>query len=283
MTKISEKTLAKLKAGEVKPKPKWRFLMRDSMVWLAFAVTVGVGSFAFAAMLFQLVNYDFDIYQKLGRGPVEHFFSSLPFIWIGLLAVFLFLAVYNLAHTRSGYKYKAILIWLGSVGLSIVLGTIFFYLGFGHLADRSLSKLMPPYQEYELKRQAVWHHPSKGLLAGEVVWVGLVDEQGVVRDFDGGALKGEESLDGEGLIESSPAVKVVNWSGEWLIDVSDADWPRGYEIEIGDKVGVIGVEVGESLFKAEALRPLDRGPGILKSKVNPEVGPKLKLKKEYLD
>ena len=72
MTKksISKKILQKIRKEQIKPKPKWEFLLKNYVFWGAFILSIIVGGLASSVAIFRLVNNDWDIMHKLGHHPI---------------------------------------------------------------------------------------------------------------------------------------------------------------------------------------------------------------------
>jgi hypothetical protein len=186
MGKLCDKVLHKIKEEKISPKPRWHFLLRDCFLWLAFAVSVIVGSLAFCVIFTITLNNDWDIYDRLGRTFFQHVIFSLPYLWIILVILFLGLAFYNYKHTKEGYRYEAFTILGLSVIASIVLGALFSASGAGERIDLYLVRNFPGYEKLSCcrNRQDIWLQPEKGLLAGEIMEI--EDESDfTLEDFNG--------------------------------------------------------------------------------------------------
>ncbi|MFC1617855.1 hypothetical protein ACFL2B_01090 [Patescibacteria group bacterium] len=229
MKKVSDDVLNKIKEEKLCPKAKWKFCVRDAAVWTAFAVSVIIGSFAFSAMLYRLTNEDWEIYSQLGRGPIDHFFMSLPYIWIVLVVFFIMLALYYFKHTKHGYSHKPLIIIGSSVIVALVGGALLFMFGCGQQVDKQLSDRKP----FIGPRMQMWQNPEQGLLAGEILEI----------------------------IEDPKQFR--------LLDFSDKEWQVNYEVEAappikiqkGLRVKIIGQQESDDLFQAQIIKPWRHAPG----------------------
>lgn len=219
--------LEKIKDEKIEPKSRWRFLLKDYMIWVAFASSILVGSVAFSVIIFLLSNNDWDIYRYLDKNFISYLFLSLPYVWIIILALFAFIACFNYKHTKNGYRVNPIAIVLISILISIFLGGIMFKNGLGQTIDYTLSKNIPYYEKVLIHRHAVWNNPERGLLSGEII-----------------------------KIEDKNNFSIISFNKEnWEITGDDIYW-RGPVIQApGERIKIIGRIERDNIFKAQEVRP----------------------------
>lgn len=226
MKNVSQQVVNQIKQKHLKPKPRWQFVIKDTIFWSTFVLSIGVGAVAFSGFLYRITSSDWSIYQQLGRGPIPHFFLTLPYLWIALMVGFSILAIYNFRHTKKGYRHKPIIIITVSLVSGIALGTVLFLVGGGHQVDHQLFGRQPMAKVFYEKRLKHWQQPEKGLLSGEIV-----------------------------ELESS----------DWLIleDLVGEEWHVVYRkdissplIIVGTEVKIVGEIIGEQQFEAERIRPI---------------------------
>ncbi len=231
--------LSKIKERKIEPKSKWRFLLKDYMVWLFFVVAIAVGAMAFSVIIFLLKDNDWDIYEHLDKSFASYLLLSLPYVWIVILAVFSFLAYLNYKNTRNGYKLNPVAIVLVSVLLSVALGGVSYGAGFGRVIDSTLSENIPYYENMIRYRQTIWSNPERGLLSGTIIEI-EDDDNFYIEDSaeEGWEIKGEDIL-----------------------------WRRPEIQEVGEKVKIIGEKENENTFIAEEVRPwIGRGKRMQENK-----------------
>ncbi len=223
MTKLSQKVLKEIKKKKIEPAPRWKFLLKDYFVWLAFAVSVIIGAIAVCVILYFLSGNDWDIWRHLGISPLRHFVLSLPYLWIASLALFLWLAYFNYKNTKSGYRNETYYI----VGLSVIgslfVGAILHYsLGVGERVDKMLTAKMPVYGRAvaNCSKKNVWSRPERGLLGGRVIRIASPDEF-FLEDFIGSeweVQKNEETLMQSGvMIVNGVYLKIIGRKGNGRI------------------------------------------------------------------
>jgi len=227
MEKLSDRILREIKEKKVAPKPKMFFLLKNYSVWALFVLSIIVGGIAFLIILFNLINSDWDVYKYLGSGYFQYIFLIMPYFWLVILGLFLFVAYYNYRHTKKGYQYKVYKVFLLSVVLSLVLGAGLFVFGLGEEAEQEAVKFVPHYQTLTGHRMRAWHHPEQGLLAGKII-----------------------KLENDHLFDLEDCQGVV-----WLVDTSEVEKEHLIKSVPKIRVKIIGEKKGETQFKAEEIRP----------------------------
>jgi len=185
MTQLSDKILDTIKKTHVTPVPRWQFLAKNYAVWVAFGVSVVLGSIAFSIMAERIVRNDWDIYLYLDKSFFGFLMIALPYAWIVSLVAFALVAYFNCRHTKCGYRYAPYMVVIVSIGTSIILGEIMYVCGAGHFVDRVLTRALPFYRDAKMQeRRSFWMNPQRGLIMGEVIEIG---EGGMmlVRDTNG--------------------------------------------------------------------------------------------------
>lgn len=183
MGDISKKIFKKIKEKHLEPKPRWQFLLKDSLLWLGFGVLVVIGSLAFSVVVFMLTDKDWDLYLYVNRSFWNLLLVNLPYVWLICLGLFWLLSFYNFKHTKGGYRYQPWIIFSGSIATSFVLGALFFYTGLGQQVDEILARNVPQYCQMMFPEKTLWQQPDKGLLLGRVVEMKDGDNF-ILRDTD---------------------------------------------------------------------------------------------------
>jgi hypothetical protein len=225
----------KIKEKKIEPRSKWRFLLKDYLIWVFFGLAILIGSMAFSVIIFLLTDNDWDVYKYLDKSFTSYVILSFPYLWIIILASFSFLAYFNYRHTKVGYKINPIAIVLVSVLISIFLGSILFKSGFGQAIDYTFSKNIPYYEKMIIYRQALWSNPEKGLFAGRIIEINNKNNFYI------------KSLDGE----------------KWQIVGDDILWKGSVPQELGIRIKIIGEIDSDNIFIANEIRPwIGKGGGM---------------------
>jgi len=233
MNKISEKILDKIKQQHIVPKPKWQFLLKEYLIWVVFGLATIIGSLAVGVIIHLVTDFDWTAHQYLDKGFFEYFVMSMPYLWFGLLLLFVALAYYQLRHTKKGYKYRTYIIILLSISISIVLGSSLFAFGTAQRFDQSLSKAIPSYERAVTRNSHIWMNPTEGMLAGKIILV--TNEQSFLL----------EDLNNK----------------EWTINSTDALRHETIVIEIDEMVRIVGKQGEGDIFDAERIMPWKMGQG----------------------
>lgn len=230
--------LAQIKNNKLAPKPRWRFLLKNYMVWLSGVAALLVGAAAVSVMIYLFKYNDWEVCRQTHKSLAEFFLLTLPYFWLLFLGFFVFVIYYNLKHTKHGYRYPLYALILVSVAASIILGSGFFLMGWGEKIDDILGRRMPFYGQVMNRQMAFWFNPEEGRLTGIVV--DLPDERGYFYLVD-------------------PV------GGNWQI-LSLRDRRRPEFLLEGQPVNLIGQVLSDYQFQAEMVRPLISGKEFLRKK-----------------
>jgi hypothetical protein len=224
--KLSNKVLQKIKKENLKPKPKWGFLLKNYIFWGAFGLSILIGGLASSVAIFRITTADWDIARRLGQHPISFGLRTMPYFWLIILAAFAALAYYNFKHTKEGFKFRLPLTITASILGSIVLGFAFFGAGIAKNMDEQALKHIPLYESMHSKQRVeMWSQIEKGLIAGEILEI----QEGSIKI---------ENLKGE----------------EWTINTENVSKKMIENLKEGMAIGAIGETLEEGIFKAEDLR-----------------------------
>ena len=222
----AKKILEQIKKEDIRPKPKWVYLVKNSSFWLLFAISVIFGSISIGTIFFSIFNTDWDVYKMINKSFPYYFLMVLPYFWLLILIAFIFFAYKNYKQTKTGYRTNPFLIVSYSIFGSIFIGTIFYLIGFGQLIESKFSDNIPHYKVLFERRMLVWNNPENGLLAGEIT--DLNDDNFYIKSLSG---------------------------DKWKIIDDTALWKRKIDRSIGKNVKIIGKKIGSDLFLAKEIRP----------------------------
>lgn len=232
MSKLCDKVLQKIKEENIEPKPRWQFLLEDCFVWAFFLVALVVGGLAFCVILHVFSTNDWDIYTNLKRSWLTHILIALPYIWLGILALFIFLAHYNYRHTKRGYRAETFWVVILSIAGSFIFGLVLHFTNLGERMENALFEKIPVTGQVSCcsHRKDIWNQPDKGLLGGEILKIESADKFDL-KDFSGVVWVVEEN---ENTLVRRPVAIIEN-----------------------EKIKIIGeVEKGkEGTFRAFEIRP----------------------------
>lgn len=166
---LEEKIKNKIDQEKLSPKSKYSFVLREWVVWMFGILSVIIGGLIVSAALFHLRNTHWGIYNVTHDNFFDFLLEFLPFVWIILFSLFVFLTYKFLRTTRRGYKYNFISIIGGTFVLTIVFGIISFNFGAGFVIESKFGPRIPFYKDIEMKEKNLWDNFEKGLFLGMIV------------------------------------------------------------------------------------------------------------------
>lgn len=227
MADISKDILQKIKKDKVRPYPKQYFLLKRSVIWTVFGLSILLGSIASAIAIFQLRYAEWDLYKHLSHSLVEFVLLVIPFFWLIFLLGFTGFAYYYFRRTEQGYRYAAVWIILSSIVLSIIGGGTLYSTSLPERLERVFQENVPFYRKLQERKQKVWMSPGQGLLAGRIIKI-ISDQKVEIEDLQG---------------------------NNWVIDIGDTIW-RGRLRPAEDlKIKILGEMKGQNRFVANEIRP----------------------------
>jgi hypothetical protein len=224
MPNISQKIAKKINKEKIAPLPRWRFLLKNDLIWIAAGISAIFGSIIASIIIHVVLNRDWFVYLGPHRLPTPHLLTDLPVIWLIILILTIFIAYYNVEHSKTGYRYSPYLIVLGSLLFSVVFGAFFNFAGFGARLEAGVARELPIYKSVENRADELWKEPGEGHLGGQITTLG------------------DNNLELEDLQNKI-----------WHVDTTNAHCFCGILLKVNQKVKIIGTETGENQFKAEDI------------------------------
>lgn len=163
----SNNAYKKIKKDHLEPKSKYTFVLKNYLFWSLAVLAVIIGAMAVAIIIYFLYNQDWALYFKYASF-IQILYFSLPYIWFLILLILISLAYFNFRKTEFGYRYslkKIILIYFTS---SIILGSLFYSLGFAQVLDRTFDQRLPFYTSLHQRCSWFWQDPEAGRLGGQI-------------------------------------------------------------------------------------------------------------------
>lgn len=229
---FDQKLVDKIKHDNITPRPRWHFLLKDYVVRITGTLALLVGSAAVSVMIYLFKYNDWEMQEETHKTLLEFFLLTLPYFWLILLALFIFLLYYNLKHTKRGYRYPVWFIAGAAFLVSVILGGVFYLAGLGEKIDVVLGEKAPLYEKVINRHFDFWFNPAEGRLIGVVL--SKDDERAFVILDPGGS--------------------------EWQVTCKDERFPIE-ELRIKQPVNLIGSVIGDNEFQAEVIRPVRPGGG----------------------
>jgi len=224
---IAHAVLEKIENQHITPAPKWKFLFKDSCVWMLGVLSIFIGALSVSVLVFSFVNSDWSSFPLFSTSILGHIVTVVPYVWILVFMLFIAVAYYNTRHTKKGYRYTLSVIILVSFAVTICFGSLFYMLGIGHFTEYLAGKYFPGYTSFLEKKEQMWVHPEEGVLAGFIL------ER-----------------------ESNGNFQLEDFNGKvWYVYVENIIKPQREIIEHMEQVSIIGKQIEESIFSACLIRP----------------------------
>lgn len=157
----------KVRLETKKPHSGFYILLKKTIWWLLGLFSVLIGGLSMAFVFLNLINH------RLLFGPLfglsKTFFLILPYGWVLLVTLFVFLARVVFLKTDKLYKLNTWKLLLTIFIISLLLGVVFYYSAVSFHLERKLNEHIPGYGGIEMEVKKYWHNPEKGRLLGEVV------------------------------------------------------------------------------------------------------------------
>ena len=222
----SKKIIEKIKAENIQPIPRWKFVLKNVSVWTAFGIAVLLGALAFSVVLFSIQQSEFDLLSHMSHSRLEFFLGLLPFFWIISLVAFLVLAIFSIQRSKKGYKFTSSRLVGISTALSILLGALFFIAGGAERLENAFAVNVELYESIQEKKVQIWMNPEDGFLSGTISET--ASDYFILEDFDGKT---------------------------WEVRYQGAFIPPSVLVEAGEKVKLVGEITEKKTFQAEEVRP----------------------------
>lgn len=164
---LSARLLEKIEAEQLEPKPRWRFLLHEGVVWGVVVAAFMLGTVA-TALTWYIVHatYAFGPYHPMIA--LDTLTDVVPWLWLVLLAVGVFYSIHAFQTTARGYRFNRNWLVLGAVAASVVFGGTLSAMGFSEAVDRYLLREVALYQPMSGYRAQHWMSAADGHWAGVV-------------------------------------------------------------------------------------------------------------------
>ena len=183
---LKEALFSKIESENVCPRSKVFFRSREMLVWALWAMSVLVGALSVAVSLYVVTHRQYELYEATHSNFLTFAIEALPYLWLLMFGIMVFSAVYNLRHTKGGYRYPTSYIITSSIVLSFAGGALLQLFGFGYTVDDMLGKNMPMYTSQEKFEQKMWQAPEDGRLLGKQVMLTVAPTSTIIfEDING--------------------------------------------------------------------------------------------------
>ncbi|MBU0647647.1 hypothetical protein KJ855_00530 [Patescibacteria group bacterium] len=227
-SKISDKVISKIKKEDVKPIPKWHFVLEHGLLWLLLLFLIVGGGMLLGIAYLELNDAQWDLRPVVGKEWFGFVLAVFPYFWLFLFGVVAVLAYYNFVNTPKGYRYPKYQIIVFGLLIIILTAIGFHFLGFVKNSRDFLRDQTPLWERLHLDQEKIYHAPEKGIIVGKVIGA----KENILEI---------EHLDGS----------------RWKVDIGQLE--QEFEFIPGQKVIVVGRMLKEGEFEAKKIRALRKG------------------------
>jgi hypothetical protein len=129
--KITCEIIKKIKKDEIKPVPKWQGRFFGILIWTVVFITVILSSVFLSLVMINLFEIPIHFFSMNYFILLVHF---MPFVWLGLIGIFLFLGFLIFNRTKRAYRHRIL-----TIVMILFLATFIFSLVFNRLnIDRQI-------------------------------------------------------------------------------------------------------------------------------------------------
>ena len=222
MSNISKNILEKIENDQVKPKPKWQFVVMHVLLIVIFLLCLWVGGAVMGLIFLKVNNVDWDLLHRVEA----NFWEFLPAIWFALLLLMMLVAKKVFSMMEGSYRIRPVILIASAVGISLLLGATIYFTKAADFLETSLRQNVPFYLQMESDAAARFVRPDKGVLPGRII-TAPVDQAFLLEDLSG---------------------------KEWNVMYTTEAQPVLRVIKIGQPVMVLGTQVNETTFQADQIR-----------------------------
>jgi len=241
MTELSKKIIQKIDEENIQPYSKWHFLLKRSVIWIFFILSVLLGVVSSGVMIYQFQQTEWDLYSHYNHSIIEFMMLVIPYFWILILVLFSVLVFYYFRRVGRGYRRNTIYVVVISLILSLLGGILLSQAGFSEKVEVTFENRLPFYKGMIHRKRRLWNAPNRGLLAGKIIKINS-DTELLIKDFS-------EEI--------------------WTVDISHTLIRGRMELQENRLIKIIGKITGKKSFTATEIRIwMGRGRRMRKKKKN---------------
>ena len=220
---LSDKVLENIKAQDLSPRPRWHFLLKNSVLWTCAIISTLFGGIALALIVFFFLDHDAVARVQLNDTFFEDLLETIPLFWICSLIARTVLSRYAVRYTTFGYRYSVVQVVAFTLAGSALVA---FALHITEAGERIQDTLV---QRAPLIMTGISNAgPEKGILEGTIQRLLSSDEC--------------ELLDAEGKL--------------WVVDLGPLDAGERALARPGSRVSVRGSLEDKTTFRAATIQVL---------------------------
>ncbi len=245
----------------IKPRSKWYFVFKNELFWGMGLLSILVGSVAVAASIFAFFYIEFDFYTVTHDSLMGFLLDTLPLMWVCCFLIFIVLGYVQIRNTKRGYRYPLIIIIGSTFVLSLIGGTVLHMYGFGALLERAVGNRIPFHNSVFIEREHIWQNATRGVIAGEVVYIERDNSSFVLKDLAGHSwlIEAKDLVDVDlAILQKNKVVRVIGLPATVSTDPNVTNtmhacfilpWDNGIDLNKNDALVQNNINNGERNFE----------------------------------
>ncbi|MFA6250792.1 MAG: hypothetical protein WC686_04845 [Candidatus Shapirobacteria bacterium] len=165
-TDVSRETLKIINRQQMKPIPKWEFLVKNWVTWTGLTISLIILTLGAGLWWFGVISN-----------------TITPYLWIAVALIFLAGTYLLFEKTKHAYRYQKWQIVMILVIVGLVAGGGWYVSGTAGRIDKNLEGI-PYYRKVVPMKMEIWNRPEEGYLSGEIIYVTDMNNF-EIRDFGG--------------------------------------------------------------------------------------------------
>lgn len=150
-TNLSQQALELIKKNQIKPIPKWEFVIKNWSLWAGLILCLLLLILGFGLSFFGIIDN-----------------IIVPYLWLFIAVIFLLLSYFLFEKTRGAYRFQRWQVVAFIIVLALLLGGAFFKIGLASRLDQQLDKNIPYYRQVVPIKLETWSRPESGYLSGTI-------------------------------------------------------------------------------------------------------------------
>lgn len=224
---LKSQILTKIQSEAVVPRSRLFYNGCQLGLWLLWFATAFIGAVAIAVTLFIFSYQNFALYEITHPNFVDFVMDIMPLLWVLVFTSALALAVFNVRHTKSGYRYPMWQILTSSLLLSVIGGLSLHIFGMGFTLDKKLGLITSHYESQERSEQKMWQQPGQGRLVGHL-------------------------LDGEAILPVPYIIFTDIQNNQWQMNIDDLNIDDINNLNTKKKVRILGIDNSGAIMSFHA-------------------------------
>lgn len=169
---LKSQVMDKIKCESVHPHSRSFFKLKEFFIKAVLVVLIMIAAVAVSITTFSLIYGNYALYEITHRSFWLFLMDILPYVWLIIFTLMVFVAIYNVRCMKTGYRYALWKIIGGTLLLSLSTGLALHLFGLGFFLDQKFGHIFSNYDSQENREIKFWQNPDGGrivaVLDGEI-------------------------------------------------------------------------------------------------------------------